>query len=283
MIVLPSANVGRYAPSTLGRLQHQLTTPSFRLTEALYAGNLRFPSHAHEYASITAVFSGGFTESFRHKHEACAARSVLIKPAAETHANAYGPIPTRCLLIAAVVPPIPLTTLFSRTQHLKGGQPYSLALALERELRIGDDVAPLAAEGLVLELLCGISRETPDSNAGRVPHWLRLLRDELREHCCERITPERIGAITGFHPVYASRLFRRHFGCPPMEFVRRCRIEWATRALLETRLAIAAIGLHAGFSDQSHFTRSLTRYTGRTPGEIRRSGRPTGSNGLLGS
>jgi AraC family transcriptional regulator len=267
-----SRGAGGYAPSTLGRVQSELTTKSFRLTTAKYRTRLQLPAHSHQHASVTAVLGGGFSESFSSQTHICTTQSVLIKPAGATHANVYGDTPTSCLLIAVIDPPEHIGRLFERPWHLSGGKVYSLALALRDELSTADDLAAIAAEGLVLEMVSVAARQARLPHELRAPPWLKLLRDHLQKNCLRRIDQETIAEISGMHPVYAARLFRRHYGCAPMEFVRCSRIDWAVSALLDTAISVGEISLKAGFADQSHFTRTFTRRIGRTPGEIRRSG-----------
>ena len=259
----------RFAPSTQGRAGAQIQSQSFRITEAAYDPRTRFSPHVHEHASITAVFDGGFVEHFRKTSESCGARSILIKPAAELHSNAYGDRATRCLLVAVTQPVGRLGRVFDRTLHLRGGAAYSLFVALRQEVELADDLTPFAAEGLLLELLARVGRNSA-ATTGAPPLWLKELRGTLRERCREPLAMSDVGAIAGVHPAYAARLFRRFYGCTPIEFVRRCRIDWAATALTESDATISSIAARAGFSDQSHFTRAFTRLTGRTPNKVRR-------------
>ena len=48
------------------------------------------------------------------------------------------------------------------------------------------------------------------------------------------------------------------------------RVEHATRHLREGRLPIASIAYHLGFSDPSNFRRAYLRWTGKTPGQVKR-------------
>lgn len=259
-----------FAPSTQGRAELRIETPSFRITEASYEPKARFATHAHEHASITAVLEGGFVEQFRKSSASCSARNILIKPAAEAHSNTYGDHTTRCLLVAVTQPIGELGRVFDRTILLRGGRSYSLLTALREELRIADDLTRFAAEGLLLELLVRIGREAL-TGGGAAPGWVQRLKGVLRERCREPISLADVGAIAGVHPAYATRVFRMHYGCTPIAFVRSCRVDWATIALCETDLSISAISARAGFSDQSHFTRAFTRLMGRTPNSIRKA------------
>lgn len=260
-----------YAPSTQGLASAQVRTSSFKVTEASYEPGTKFGAHAHEHASITAVLKGGFVERSGKASEECGARSILIKPAAQIHSNAYGDRPTKCLLVAVTRPMGRLDRVFDRTTHLRGGLAYSTFVALREEVSISDDLTPFAAEGLLLELLARVSRDARMSEAGS-PRWLRKLRGALYERCREPLSMQDVGTIAGVHPAYATRIFRQRYGCTPVEFVRRCRIEWAATALTETSLPISVISVMAGFSDQSHFTRAFTRLSGRTPNSVRREG-----------
>lgn len=271
MTTLPHS-APKFAPSTQGHLRAQLQTASFRITEAHYQPGLRFAPHAHEHRSITAVLDGGFAECFGSENQSCRRQSVLIKPAAHVHSNVYGNTPTRCLLVAVIKPIGTADRIFDRVSHLRGGRAYALLLAVRDELHNGDDLAAAAAEGLLLELLVTVGRDA-DPVTGSVPYWVKSLRATLRERCREPLAMNDIGAITGVHPVYAARVFRRCYGIAPIAYARQCRIDWAITTLLETSLPISSIAIAAGFSDQSHFTRAFARVTGRTPTAVRQSGR----------
>src|SRR5262249_21772677 len=81
----------------------------------------------------------------------------------------------------------------------------------------------------------------------------------------ENLTHEAVAAAVGIHPVHLARVFRYHFGATLGDYVRRLRVEFAARQLITTEETLAGIALAAGFSDQSHFTRTFKRQTGMTP------------------
>jgi AraC-like DNA-binding protein len=67
-----------------------------------------------------------------------------------------------------------------------------------------------------------------------------------------------------------AREFRRHFCCTAGEYVRRLRVDFACRALLQSDTALIEIAVNAGFSDQSHFTRTFRAAMGMAPAQFRK-------------
>jgi AraC family transcriptional regulator len=61
------------------------------------------------------------------------------------------------------------------------------------------------------------------------------------------------------------RAFRSTVGITPYQYVLRERIEWAEYLLSSTDLSLAEIAYTAGFSSQSHFTRTFRKHRGTTP------------------
>lgn len=75
----------------------------------------------------------------------------------------------------------------------------------------------------------------------------------------------------------SPRTYRRRLaeqGSSFQELLDGVRSEHATRQLREGRLPIASIAYQLGFSDPSNFRRAYRRWTGSTPGEVRRGAGP---------
>ena len=53
------------------------------------------------------------------------------------------------------------------------------------------------------------------------------------------------------------------------EYIRQLRVEYACRQLSSSSTALAEIASAAGFSDQSHFSRTFKRQIGMTPSQYR--------------
>lgn len=70
-------------------------------------------------------------------------------------------------------------------------------------------------------------------------------------------------------PEHFSRLFRRFAGMSAEAFLKRLRINQATRLLQQSSLSVKEIALRAGFNDQFHFSKSFKSEHGVPPTHFR--------------
>lgn len=110
------------------------------------------------------------------------------------------------------------------------------------------------------------------------PDWLKNAKSILSEQFAEQCTLRDIAATVGVHPVHLAREFRKYFGASVGEYVRKVRIEYACQQLISSDDPPAKIASAAGFSDQSHFSRTFKRLRGTTPGRYRASVKPRNSS-----
>jgi AraC family transcriptional regulator len=180
------------------------------------------------------------------------------------HVVVIQPDPTRTELI------LPFSGLLERTTHSHHAGMAERASRLARELDSPDDLAPLAAEGIVLEMLVGLTRQEA-SGTGCPPRWLLRAQELLHARFAEPIRTDEVASAVGVHPAHLARGFRTHFRLSMGTYVRRLRLDWAARELVRSDASLAAVALAAGFADQSHFTRFFKRHTGQTPNAYRRT------------
>lgn len=91
----------------------------------------------------------------------------------------------------------------------------------------------------------------------------------LRSRYREPISSKDLAEALNFHPVYIARRMRKQFGCSPMEYLIRCRLEQAKRLLLQTDLSVAQIALETGFRQAAYFTACFGKRERMTPREFR--------------
>lgn len=116
----------------------------------------------------------------------------------------------------------------------------------------------------------------PRFRGGLAGGALRRVRAYIDEHIGERISLDQLAGQAGVSRFHFARQFRRSTGQSPMEYLRRVRIEYSKRILMEPHSTIAEVAVTLGFSDQSHFTRTFGRLVGVSPGSFvaRREARP---------
>ncbi|WP_223637855.1 helix-turn-helix transcriptional regulator [Corallococcus sp. EGB] len=277
----PSARVldlGRYLGTPLQRVE----VAGLVLTESTYAPGVRLPSHQDRHAGFRLTLEGGFTDVVEGRARECPARSVAFQAPGLEHAQRIRDVRTRTFnidfseeswrsrsaLASGLDPRVDLTS--ARLSAL-GARVY-------QEFRRADDVAALAIEGLTLELLAEAVRASAPPRESGVPPWLGRARELLD---AVRGPPPTLAALArevGVSPLRLGRAFRQAWRCSPAEYLRRSRLERASRALRETQQPLGDIALEAGYCDQSHLTREFRRRLHVTPAEYRRmAGRASGS------
>ena len=240
-----------------------------RLFRGAFPPDVALPAHHHDAASVFVTLDGGLVECYRAGARECEAGTLLFKPAGERHSNRFSAAGARVIAVELGderVAPAALG-IPEAIVHRRDARATALAARLAGEMRAHDAAAPLALEGLALELVAHALRLAPvERAAGGAPPWLARVRDRLMDHRLD--VPPPLAAIAteaGRHPVYLARAFRRHYGCSVGAYVRRARLDWAAERLAGTAEALSEIALRAGFSDQSHFSRLFRAHTGHTP------------------
>ena len=214
---------------------------------------------------VAVVVDGAMEKSLRGG-VSFGAGSALTMPAGAKHGARFGLQGARVVIVKAR--PASTVITFERFEELRGLGVGWLARRLAAELRATDRAAPLAAEGLALELLAAVSRESARWT-DRVPTWLSAAEELLRTRVGDCVRLSEVAAEIGVPAVQMARAFRAHYGVSVGEYGRRLRVEWAAAEIASCDRPLAEIAVQAGFADQSHFTRLFKRYFGTTPGQYR--------------
>jgi AraC family transcriptional regulator len=145
----------------------------------------------------------------------------------------------------------------------------SLGARLRHELAIGDAFAPLAVDGLALELVAAFGRSLGSGGARRPASWLLQLRERLEESATGEFSLNHLAAEVGRHPVHVARTFREVYGCTIGGYARRARAEKAAALLRSTRRPLIDIALECGYGNASQFSRSFKAVFGVVPSAYR--------------
>jgi AraC family transcriptional regulator len=154
--------------------------------------------------------------------------------------------------------------------------------AVDAELTAGAAGGPLAAESLANLLAIHLLRHIlaprqpargRDGTLSRAK--LHAVVEYIEEHLDAGPTLEQMAAVARLNSYHFARQFKAATGVPPHQYVIVRRIDRAKQLLQAgTDLSLAEVAIHAGFSDQSQFSRHFKRLVGVTP---RQFGMPSSS------
>lgn len=100
------------------------------------------------------------------------------------------------------------------------------------------------------------------------------VRGYVFDNYSRTISLERISIAFSISPNYFCNLFKKVTGQNFIDFVNSVRVGKAKEMLLNTDMKVYEIAGALGFSNPKYFLRVFKKFTDRTPGEIRNSGRP---------
>jgi AraC family transcriptional regulator len=258
---------GRYFGNTL----KTRTVCGLSLRESQYPPRLKLSSHFHECAYFCFVLRGCYEETWRSNVQTCGVSTLTLRNAGEKHADHFkdrggqlfsielGPEWVHRLEAYSV-------TLDASRDFLAGALPQ-LMMRIYREFRNRDDASSLAIEGLALELMVEASRTAFRVVDKSHPRQVRLAKEFLHANFSDQISLAGVAKLIDAHPAHLARLFRKHCGCTPGEYLRQVRIEFACQQMVSPDEPLSKIALAAGFCDQAHFSKTFRRIKGMTPSE----------------
>jgi AraC family transcriptional regulator len=265
----------RSVPVTMGSpVFRSMALDGFDVIEAWFPPQEYLARHAHDRACVATMLEGSFDLAIARRVHPCPPTAVATEPAGESHANRIGSAGARVVVIqpdpARADFLRPFERVLDRPTHQHHAGIAACAARLTRELDHPDDLAPLAAEAAVLEILVTLSRlalvaeRTP-------PPWLLRARELVHARFREPLRIVNVAREVDVHPGHLARAFRQHFRMTLGSYVRSLRLDWVATRLLESEESLASLALAAGFADQSHLTRAFKCHSGLTPQAYRRA------------
>lgn len=249
-----------------------------RLVERRYAPGQRTPKHSHDRAYVGLIIKGYSVQASGNRQFERGPMTAFLYPPDQVHSERFGDLGSRIFSVELDSSTFARLGAASRARSglidSRGGPFAWLAAKLYDEFRQPDDVAELAIDGLVLEMLAAAARQAQPATGPRPPAWLERAREILDARFHERVGLGELAAAVGVHPVHLSAVFRRKYGVTVGEHVRRLRVGFACRELVASDAPLSAVALSAGFANQAHFARTFKKFTGLTPSQYRSVSRP---------
>lgn len=113
-------------------------------------------------------------------------------------------------------------------------------------------------------------REVKSSQFKRDPR-ISALVDYIINHPTEQFTSERLCQLSNMSPSSMRRLFKKHTGKSPGDFIQDLRLTVAARRLLVTNERISVIAYKVGFEDPNYFSRLFKMNFGVSPQTYRKN------------
>ncbi len=250
----------------------RLDVPGFRLMKGEHVGGSTLPRHVHDDPTLCYLFRGRFLEDSPGHSFDCRDDTLKLTGAGDPHSNRFIAGESHGVRVDIDRTRFGDMRAIHRLLDDRVFLPNSGARGLMHrvmvEMNTPDEASALAVEGLLLELLSRLARET--TVAGRaMPDWLRRAHDMVEGLFATPVTLGGIAREVGVAPSTLARAYRRTFRSTVGERVRALRVESAARALLRTSLSLAEIAQMNGFYDQSHFTNVFRRQFGVSPARFR--------------
>jgi AraC family transcriptional regulator len=216
----------RSVPVTMGSPRFRtLDLEDFAVVRAWFPANEVLERHRHERPSVAVMLEGSFTLRLTGRAHHCPPTAVFTEPLGEPHANFMGPRGAHVVVVqpdpARTELLLPFARFLDSPTHRHDGGVAAMAARLAGELDATDDLAPLAAEGIVLEILVRLARLDP-RRPGRPPAWLLRAQEMLHDRFTETLRTSEIASeasvalAAGFaDQSHFTRAFKRYTGLTP--------------------------------------------------------------------
>ena len=164
----------------------------------------------------------------------------------------------------------------SRRLH-RDGIIEHLMRALLSDVAAGSPSGPLLGESIIAAIIHQLHAAERSPSAAKGAHLsgleIRRLHDFVAANLAKAIHLEDLAALLRMSVSRLSRAFRNTAGISPHQYVLRIRAEQAQELLKRSDTSLDEIAEHCGFADRTHMSTSLRKQLGRTPTQIRTSGR----------
>lgn len=229
--------------------------------------------HTHEDAHFQFLLKGFYITSATGIDRICAPPTVIFNPAGTTHHDRFHTRGGRFLTLS-IAPCLMARVgghyvVRENAVGFSNGEILWLGGRLLRELRQPDQLSPLVIEGLALELLANVGRESIPLADKSAP-WLDKAVQQIQDSYRDKLTVQGLASILGVRPLRLGRSFRATFGCSIGEMLRRRRVAKAEELLRQSDLPLSQVALATGFADQAQLSKAFRRVSGLTPAAYRR-------------
>ena len=110
----------------------------------------------------------------------------------------------------------------------------------------------------------------PECPSTSLPPTLQAMTQYVENHLAERLSLQDLVYFSSLSPSGIGRLFKRHAGCTPVEWITRAKINRAKHLLSTSRLQVSEVGRRLGIYDPYYFSKLFKKTAGISPLQFRK-------------
>lgn len=143
-------------------------------------------------------------------------------------------------------------------------------MQLEHLLGLYEEFSPyreLMISNTLENILVNLLTDTAHYAAGKknLPENLQYLVHYINNNYTQPLTLGFLSEFSNLDKYYLCKLFRKHIGFSPIEYIKKQRIEHAKALLKNTSLSAKQVGIMVGFDNENYFYRVFKKETGFSP------------------
>lgn len=245
--------------------------------------SLDYPQHWHNYFEIEIIVEGAGTHILNGTaYPISKGNAYLLSPVDFHEIKASSPIELFNISFDEVWLSENMRTLLYTTEYAKmrrfDGDDYERLVMVATLLRHEcESDAPCINQLLEYLLSQFILQDTKQyDSAANQAHLTGMKKAVayIELHFREKVTLQRLSAISGYHPTYFSELFRKFTGETYIERLISLRINYA-KALLSRGFSVTDACFESGFGSLSNFLAVFKEKCGMPPSEYRKKHKKT--------
>jgi len=119
-------------------------------------------------------------------------------------------------------------------------------------------------------------QEAPEATESQGSAAAESMKRYLDAHLGERVTAKSLANAVGYSPYHAARVFKRHFGQTPFEYLREQRLISSAFTLRAAKVKVIDVALDYVFDSHEGFTRAFSKAFGIAPKRFATVAEPSG-------
>jgi len=214
------------------------------------------PVHSHEYLSISLMLNGFLQETSECGNTHGHGSRISIKPVDLDHSDIF--IESSTLISFQIFDPLWFGLDEKEWRWLSS----------EKSLGAFLNVLNSKDKKVAIKDLKSCLNTSSEKVVNHAPEWVEDIHSILCKYYHDPIRVSELARRFKKHPVYLTRVFKKHYGFDIKTFQKNLRIGHALAESLNTNRSLTEIAYDSGFSDQSHFNREFKKSTGFTPKKL---------------